>query len=104
MNGLFGWELFCLSLRLQSQTADSEYMVLPHCALGALPDIRDETFEIHQRLMTRVDVPCAAAVHDEDVVRARSTREIDVFSQFDHAFGAHDHKPPVAPGRQTRRA
>src|SRR6476661_326773 len=61
MNGLFSWELFCLRLSLQSQTADSEYMVLPHCALGALPDIRDETFEIHQRLITRVVGPGAAA-------------------------------------------
>ena len=45
-----------------------------------------------------------ASVGEEQVVAAGPAGDVDVLAELDVAVGAEDDQPPVAPGRQARRA
>jgi hypothetical protein len=48
-----------------------------------------------------VDALNAFAIDQKQMIDAGRAGNIDIFAQFDGAFGADDEQPPVAPGRQA---
>ena len=69
-----------LGLCLQREAADGERVGLGDRALRSRRHVRNEVTEVPQRLSARIDMARALAVHEEDVVGAGASGDVDVFA------------------------
>ena len=75
-------------------------MRLRHGGLGAVVDVVAQLLAVADLRRRAVDVLHAVAIDQEQVVLAWPAGDIDIFAQFDGAFGADQEQAAVAPGGQ----
>jgi len=68
---------------------------------GAIGDVGHELRPKGQRDVLAVDISHLFLIDDEQVVGGHIARYVDVFAQFDIAFGAEQEETPVTPNRET---
>lgn len=90
-------------LGFERKTADFKNVILRHRRLRAVADVGGESVEVFEFFAAAIDMGHFLAVDQEEVILARPAGDIDIFAQFDVAFGAENGQAAVAPGRQRLR-
>src|SRR3569833_241318 len=69
--------------------------------VGAVDNVADKLRSERQLAIVAIDIACALAVHDKEVVAAGPNRNIGIFAHFDITVGAQHEEAPIAPCAQT---
>src|SRR5678815_4158176 len=78
-------------------------MRLRHCRFSAIEDVVYQLFTIWQLPVLAIDVLHAFLIDQEQMIPARPSSNVDVFSKLHVALSTQNRQPPITPRRQTIR-